>query len=87
MTMNVGKSSWSWGLITITKGGSAEMAQWLEALAALLEDFGLIPSTMRWLTTVCNSKGFGALLWALWTLGTQVVQMDRHRDKILIHVI
>lgn len=40
--------------------GAGEMAQWLRALAAVLENMGSIPS-MNWqLTTVCNCSYWGS---------------------------
>ena len=33
-----------------------ETVQWLRALAALPEEPSLIPSTIWWLTTTCNSN-------------------------------
>jgi len=56
-------------------GGTREMAQWLRALAALLEDPSSIPSThiTWWLTTVCNSIfRASSTFWPPWVSGTQV---------------
>lgn len=49
--------------------GAEEMASWFKALAALAEAQGSVSSTsVRWLTTLCNSKSRESddLAWPRW---------------------
>lgn len=60
------------------QGGAVEVARWLKALDALLEDPGSVPATTRWLTALSNSSSRRAntLLGNLLALGMHV--MCRH---------
>ena len=59
-----------------------------EALAALAEDPGSIPSFVWWLTTICKSsfRESDVLFWPLKTPGTHVVRVreNSHTHKIKI---
>ena len=58
-----------------TQGVAGEMAQWLGALAALIEDPGYFPTPTRQPTAFSNSssRGSDALFWPLWVPGMLMV--------------
>ena len=68
---------------------AGEMAQWLRALAALLEDLGSIPSTHITAYTACDSTSRepNPHFWPLLASGTHVVHKYTCRQDIHTHKI
>jgi hypothetical protein len=69
--------------------GAVEMAQPLRALAASVEDLGLIPSMKKQVTAICNFR-FQVILYALLTSfdtrHTQPAQTHIHTGKTPIYI-
>lgn len=61
-----------------SKVGAGEVAPWLKALAALLEDPGSVPATTRWLTALSNSSSRRANTRLRNLLALGVHMMCRH---------
>lgn len=63
-----------------TNMGAGEVIQWIRALVAPPEDWGLIPSIHRLHKTICNSnfRGYSVLFWPLKAPGMHMVEENTY---------